>query len=152
MYRGIIILMTALVSVSCASIKQGAGGTFEARPLIQQIIRMRAGHKGLTHNTCVEKNWFGECTKMDVIEYDLADPKVRERLIKMGFRCNIAGFRYKIHPDRAAFVRYQRTGGGWFQPPEETKLVNVVDQSELQILLDGATVCWSEVTYPNGIH
>lgn len=145
------LILAMLFLPGCAAVKEGNSGTFTHRPLIEQILRMRPGHAGLTHQICAEKNWFGDCKRMDLIEYNLNDKAVRDRLIKMNFRCKIAGWRYKIHPNRAAFVRYQRIDGGWFGE-DETKLVNVVDQSELQVLLDGATVCWSEVTYPSGLH
>lgn len=136
---------------ACASIKQGSSGVFTHRPLIEQIIRPRTGHIGLTHKTCVQKNWFGECEKSEVVDYDLNDKAVRDRLINNAFRCKISGRRYKIHPDMPGFVRYESVRPCWLCS-KETRLVEFMDVSQIQVLLDGATVCWSEKTYPNGLN
>jgi hypothetical protein len=145
----IALLVAVVVALQTLS---GCSGVQARNPLVQQIIRMRAGHKGLTHQICGERNWMGKCQRMDLVEYDLNDVAVRQKLVSLAFRCRIAGWRYKIDPDAPAFVRYQRvTEGSWLNRKERTLKVNRVDFSETQFLIDSAAVCYSEQFYPNGI-
>jgi hypothetical protein len=143
-------LLTALVVL--LQTLSGCSGVQARNPLVQQIIRMRPGHVGLTHQVCAERNWLGACQRMDVVEYRLDDEATRSKLVALGFRCRIAGWRYKIDPDAPAFVRYQRiTEGSWLNKRERTVKVNRVDFAETQFLIDSATVCYSEQFYPDGI-
>jgi hypothetical protein len=143
---GLIILMAAfaLAASGCSSVRPRA-------PLVQQIIRMRPGHKALTHQICGERNWLGKCQRMDVVEYDLNDAGLRQKLVSLGFRCRIAGWRYKIDPDRPSFIRYQRVKEPGFFGKEKTVKVNRVDFSQTQLLIDSATECYSEQFYRDGL-
>lgn len=138
-------------TVGCSSVKQGWSGTREHKPLLEQIVRMRSGHKGITHQTCVELDWWGKCSKSTLLEYDLNDAQVRARFIALGFVCELGGRRYKIDPDAAQFVRYQRKRPCWLCKEETTK-VEPVPFKETQKLLDAALVCYSERVYPSGLH
>lgn len=140
-----------LLLPACAALKNGAGEVREHRPLLEQIVRMRPGHKGLTHQTCISFNYWGDCTASTLIEYDLADKATRQRFVENLFVCRIGGRRFKIDPDAPQFVRYQRKRP-WFLAPEETKIIEAVPAAATQRLLDGRTECWSEKAYPSGIH
>lgn len=141
----------SMALTGCSSIKEGWSGTREHKPLLEQIVRMRTGHKGLTHKTCVELDWWGKCSNSTLLEYDLNDAKVRARFIELGFVCELGGRRYKIDPDAPQFVRYRRKRPCWLCHEETTK-VEPVPFKETQKLLDAALVCYSERTYPAGLH
>lgn len=150
--RGLVWLLIFGASLSsCATLKEGFGGKSASRPLLEQILRMRPGYQGLTHKTCVERNWFGECKKEEILEYRLEEKSVRETLVGLAFRCKIAGKRYKIDPVAPGFARYETRGETWFSEGEVV-IVDRISVSKTQFLIDSATVCWSEKTYPNGIH
>lgn len=142
--RAAIILM--LVLSGCA-----ATPPREHRPLLEQILRMRVGYKELTNRICREESWKGECVKESVLLYDLNDAAVRKRLVENFFVCRIHGRRYKIDPDAPRFVRYRRARE-WFLGREKTEKTDPIPFSDTQKLLDGRAECWSEKTYPSGIH
>lgn len=148
----IALFLSAILASGCASVKNGWSGTKEHAPLIEQIVRVRKGYRGLTHQTCVEFDWWGKCSKMTVIEYDMMDAAVRERFVQNAFICQFGGRRYKIDPELPQIVRYQRSRNCWLFCPEVTEKVEPVPFVEVQKLLDGALTCYSERTYPSGIH
>lgn len=148
-----MFLGALLLGGSCASIKEGWSGKKEHKPLLEQIVRMRKGFpNGPTNRTCLELDWWGKCSHVDTVEYDFRDAAVRARFVELNFVCELGGRRYKIDPDAPQFVRYQRRRKCWLFCPEETLKVEPVPLSDTQRLLDGALTCYSERTYPSGIH
>lgn len=143
----------AFLTSGCASVKEGWSGKKEHKPLLEQIVRMRAGYpKGPTNRACLETDWWGKCSHVDTLEYDFYDAAVRARFVELNFVCELGGRRYKIDPDAPQFVRYQRKRKCWLFCPEETTKVEPVPLSDTQRLLDGALTCYSERSYPTGIH
>lgn len=119
-------------------------------PLYKQIVRMRVGHKGLTHQICAEKDWLGRCQKFDLIEYDLNSAEIRKGFVDLQFICLIAGSRYKIDLDQPRFIRIKRYRE-WFLGPEKTVVEKQISYSNTQFLINGATFCYSEKAYPDGV-
>lgn len=159
-WRPIEIFLAAVLSmaligfagtvVGCASVKQGWSGTYSHRPLLEQIVRMRPGYKGLTHQICAERDWFGECKRMDLVEYNLQDQKVRANFVALQFRCKIGGYRYKFYDGGPYFARYKRQKKCWLCKTE-TVIEKTIPMSNTQYLIDAGTYCWSEQAYPDGV-
>ena len=151
-FFGMILLLVVIFfsTQGCASVKTGWSGTKEHKPLLQQIVKMRTGYKGLTHKTCVEFDWFGQCEKKTVMEYDMNDAAVRARFVELNFVCDLGGRRYKIDPAAPQFVRYDRVKRCWFCE-KKTEKTEPMPYSDTQKLLDGDLTCWSEREYPAGI-
>lgn len=141
----IAMLFVAYMLTGCA------GGTLNPHaPLFKQIVRMRVGHAGLTHQICAEKNWVGQCQKFDLIEYDLNSAAIRKGFVDFQFICMIANSRYKIDLDQPRFVRFKRIRK-WFLAPEETVVEKEIAYKDTQFLINAGTFCYSEKAYPEGI-
>lgn len=119
-------------------------------PLFKQIVRMRVGHAGLTHQVCAEKNWLGACQKFDLIEYDLSSAAIRKGFVDFQFICMVAGSRYKIDPDQPRFVRF-KTVQDWFLAPKRLVVDKEIPSSNSQLLINAGTFCYSEKAYPDGV-
>lgn len=138
------LLWIAITLTSCA------GQTYPHAPMFKQIIRMRAGHSGLTHQVCAEKDWMGRCQKFDLLEYDLSSADIRKQLVDLEFICKVAGSRFKIDRDAPRLIRIR-----WDKPCWLCKREPVVDKAILwsatPYLLNAGTFCYSEKAYPDGL-
>ena len=138
-------LWVAFVLTSCSGTQLNPHA-----PLFKQIVRMRVGHKGLTHQVCAEKDWVGRCQKFDLLEYDLNSAAIRKGFVDFQFICLIANSRYKIDLDQPRFVRFKRIRK-WFLAPEETVIEKELPYSNTQFLINAGTFCYSEKAYPDGL-
>lgn len=149
--RTVVWFAFAFVCLWLAFLLTGcAGQVYPHAPLYEQIVRFRVGHKGPTHQVCLEKGWKGDCQKFDLIEYDLNSAAIRKGFVDLSFICKIAGSRYKIDLDQPRFVRFKRERK-WFLAPEETVIEKEIPYSSTQFLINAATFCYSEKAYPDGV-
>lgn len=153
MIRALGLIAAALFLLSgCATVKEGFGGVYYHKPLLKQILRAREGFKGLTNRICAEKNWFGECTKYDIVAYDLEQKGVRDDLVALQFRCVIGGKRYKIDPVAPQFIRYRYPTecflGVWPCDRGELQKVSPISVTKTDYLISANAVCWSHKAYP----
>lgn len=122
---------------------------YQRPELIGQILKPRTGYKGITNSACDEYDFWGKCKSQSIVDYDLHDKEVRKKLIDFGFRCLIAGNRYKIDPDQPGFARYETVSECWFCE-DKVLIVKRIPIEKYQYLIDAGTVCYSEKEYPNG--
>lgn len=145
------LVMWALLMLWFAIVLTGCAGQVNPHaPLFKQIVRMRLGHRGLTHQVCSEKNWIGQCQKMDLIEYDLSSAEIRKQFVELQFICKVGGSRYKIDPDQPRFVRFKRVRE-WFLAPEKLVVDAQIPITATDRLVNGGTFCYSEKAYPDGL-
>lgn len=127
-----------------------AGQTYPHAPLFKQIVRMRPGHSGLTHQVCAERDWLGKCKKFDLLEYDLQNAEVRAQLSELEFICKVAGSRYKIDKDQPRLIRIKYERKCWLCKKEPV-VEKAIMWNATNILLDSGTFCYSEKAYPDGL-
>lgn len=104
--NGIILLVLCLLT-NCASRE-----ALPPNPLYKQILKVRAGHDGLTNSYCKKYNG-NTCEDLHIEVYSLKDPAIRYLIgVELGFVCSIAGKRYKVCYDKEGFCRfhYEKTG------------------------------------------
>lgn len=149
-----MILCVALMFVF-ALLSSCANEEFGTNPLSKQIVRFRQGHKGPTHQVCSERNFWGTCLKHDDTEYDLTNIEVRRSFRTLGFICIVGGqpigkSRFKIDDQTPQLVHLDVTNTCWLCNPQ--KVYTYFSFEKPQFLIDAGTVCYSENSYPNGVH
>jgi len=84
------------------------------------------------------------CTNFDTITYDLKDDNVRNKLVDIGFICDIAGKRYRICREKPGYCRWEIACKHhyWYwmfacKEHEET----YIPASNHQFLVDAKTEC-----------
>lgn len=138
-----VALLFSIVFTSCSTSEIHS-------PTLQQIIRPRDGYDGLTNRVCLKYSPFGSCKQFDDTNYDLKDHAVRKMLVDFSFRCSIAGRRFKIHPDKASFARYEEVDSCWLCRKKTIITEEIPMEGNIDYLIKADTYCWSERTYPNG--
>jgi hypothetical protein len=92
-------IIPALLIIGCMTI-------YTRGPLSEQLLRVRTAYPGkLTNFTCDEYK-RGECTKPNMAVYDLNDAAFRNQLNDFGFKCSIAGKRFRVCRDRPGFCQF----------------------------------------------
>jgi hypothetical protein len=88
--------------VACAT----APTYYPEHPLVDQILKVRAGHKGMLTNRTVGPGATPKDPPVEKItEYPIADPEFRKTANKLDFICNIGGHRYKLCLDEPGKYR-----------------------------------------------
>jgi len=123
-----------LFFVSCSSIDHG--------PLIEQEMRFRIGHTGLTHTACREF-FDGSCMTQDLVEYDFQDPKTLERLRAIRLICKVGERRFHICDDKIGLCSNSEETKEFLGVVYSTKIVTEIlyMPEDLQVLLDAKTYC-----------
>lgn len=143
-------MLLGAILAGCSTLKQGFGGEQSHKPLMEQILVMLPGHAGLVNQICRTRGWWGDCTDWSRPEYSLDDADTRANLIKLSFRCKIAGKHYVVNPDKAEFIRYERFRPCWLCK-EKTEVVDAIPFDKTEFLISAGTTCWSDKTYPEGV-
>lgn len=148
--RWIVLGLLGALLAGCSTLKDGFGGEQSHKPLLEQILVMLPGHSGLVNQICRKRGWFGDCTDFSRAEYSLDDAEIRQNLVRLSFLCKVAGKHYRVNPDKAEFIRYERFRECWLCR-EKTEVVERIPFEKTQFLIDSKTTCWSEKTYPDGV-
>jgi hypothetical protein len=138
------LLLLALLLNGCVTAEK-----YPRSPLVEQILKPRQGHTGLTNRACEAWDEKNNCTSWVVKDYDLADSEFRQAANKLGFVCKIAGKRYKVCIDKPGFCRITYEKHCTLGVLCKTKKVEeFLDVSGYQYILDANTLCFSKETHP----
>lgn len=147
----ITLFIVALVALLASIVFTGCSTSEIRSPVVQQIIRMRTGYESLTNRVCVSYTVLGSCKEFNTKVHDLRDASTRRMLIDFSFRCSIAGRRFKIHPNKPGFARYDSRVSCFLCKRESFISEEVLLEGNLDYLVQADTHCWSEKTYPDGV-
>lgn len=128
-------VFTLLLLAACASEFH-----YNRNQLVEQVLTARPGKPVLSNSAFVkgEKDvWHNE-----IVEYDLADEKLRTNMFAMHFVCSIGGKRYKVCADKPGFCRvsYQ---GGFFSKKKVEEYIPIKEQYDF--IVQARTTCFSEL-------
>jgi len=115
---------------------------------MQQILKPRAGHKGLTNRACLAWNDENECLKYEIQEYLLEDAEFRETVNSFDFICSIGGRRFKVCKDKPGFCRITYTDCGIFCRRKRHE--EYIPAEKYDFLLAANTRCMNKEEYPLG--
>lgn len=122
---------------------------YAPHPLVEQILKPRAGYDGkLTNRTCGEYQ-NGKCVKESIATYNLEDADFRSSVNKFNFICSIGGRRFKICIDKPGFCRFTYEKScflGVFCKKGE-RLEEYLPVEKYRFLLDADTRCASKEIY-----
>lgn len=100
--RFLAVVMGTIGVVGCTT----APVIYPEHPLVDQILKVRAGHDGkLTNRTVPAPDAQGLVVPI-IKDYPLDDPEFRKTVNELGFICNIGGKRFKICTDKPGFCRF----------------------------------------------
>lgn len=126
------------LSPSCSS----APKLYPQHELVEQILKPRPDHKGLTNRVCSSLDSKKQCV-WKVTEYDLNDSSFRSNANTFNFVCNIGGKHYKICEDKPGFCHFTYKGI-W---PFKKKIEDYIPMTNLDFLLSAKTVCANSKIY-----
>ena len=141
------VLFVGLTVLHCAT-------SYPEKDLVSQILRARAEFPGYLTNTSCEKYVGDECKGgYKLSSYDLKDPVVREKLVRLDFICSVGGRRFKIDPDKPGFVRLNQIEKCARWDVLHVFCQRVVEQEFLGIepwdfLVDADVRCFQKNRYP----
>lgn len=148
-----LALVVGLGVVGCTT----APVLYPAHPLVDQIVKVRAGHEGfLTNRTCSGKDESlgieKECLGEKITRYPLEAEEFRQTANRLNFLCNIGGKRFKICLDKPGFCRFssgpKKCSGflGLFCKEGEL-LEEYLPVEKYRFLLDAKTKCANKDKY-----
>jgi hypothetical protein len=141
------------VALSCMSGCVTVGKPYPRNELIDQILKPRPGHEGKLTNTSCPEMEGDKCPRLQIDEYDLSDPALRDKLNALDFVCSIGGHHYKVCKDKVGFCRFTQTKKcsffGLFCKNSEVEQ-EFVPADPYQFLLDAKTRCFNKERYPFG--
>lgn len=140
-------LLTLLISLGgCSSYKLYSPGT-----LTDEYLIFRKGYKGLTFGYCAETDGK-KCTDFKVLSYNLEDTALRSQFRQLKFICKIGDLGYLISSDKPGIFSFSYDHHKFIGIPiGKDPVIDYIDQSEVDKLVNLNAVCFSENTfqYPN---
>lgn len=103
-------LLGYLLTLGAVTLMAGCAAPtlYPEHALVDQIIKVRAGHEGnLTNRTVTGYDKDGKPIEK-IKDYSLESQDFRETVNRLSFICNIGGKRYKICLDKPGFCRFSR--------------------------------------------
>lgn len=138
-YATVVLMITAFVLSACST------EVYPRHALVEQILKPRAGHKGLTNRVCLE--YSGDtCVRDEIVEYFLTDSQFRKTAADLGFVCKVGEKRYKICRDEPGFCRttYRKQG---FLGLRKEKVVEFLPVDNYDFLIAAKTRCFQKDRY-----
>lgn len=136
-------LALLLILSGCAT-----GDLVEDFPLMDRVLRPREGH-ALTWKRCQKNDFWGRCEfYYDIVVYDVNNDSVRENLDSLKFVCKINEIRYHLckEGNKAGFCN-QTFKRDWFLGPKKRILLDFIEASDFERLVDGKARCFSTRSY-----
>ncbi len=141
-----LALLSLIIASGCAGMK-----IYPAHPLVDEILKPRAGFDGkLTNRTCglYDK---GACVVEKIATYDLTDSVFRKTVNDLKFICSVGGRRFKVCLDKPGFCRFssETYKCGFLGLARCSKRIEeYLPADPYQFLIDAKVKCFNKENYP----
>lgn len=96
----LVLLLILSFAFGCETVEK------DHAQLSRQRLAMRPDFQGyLTNRICEKKDFWGNCEKYSIKQYDLGDPEIRKMINDFKIACKIGGKRFRVSLDRPGFER-----------------------------------------------